>query len=63
MQSPEDNEVLLRQVVENWQRADLHPFEIADSLARLRDLNGYTQKQLPKRRESRPVTFPSCSSC
>jgi ParB family chromosome partitioning protein len=43
---PEDREVLGRQLVENWQRAQLHPFEIADSLAALRDANGYSQKQL-----------------
>lgn len=46
VQDPEDSEILLRQVVENWQRADLHPFELADSLVRLRDANGYSQKQL-----------------
>lgn len=46
VQSPKDEEILLRQIVENWQRADLHPYELADSLARLRDANGYTQKQL-----------------
>jgi ParB-like chromosome segregation protein Spo0J len=33
-------------VVENWQRRQLHPFEIADALAQLRDTNGLTQKQL-----------------
>lgn len=46
VQAPEDREILLRQVVENWQRADLQPFELADSLARLRDANGFTQRQL-----------------
>ncbi len=46
IQTPRDEEVLLRQIVENWQRADLHPYELADSLIRLRDANGYTQKQL-----------------
>ena len=25
VQSPKDEEILLRQIVENWQRADLHP--------------------------------------
>ena len=46
VQTPKDEEILLRQIVENWQRADLHPYELADSLIRLRDANGYTQKQL-----------------
>lgn len=46
IQSPKDEEILLRQIVENWQRADLHPYELADSLMRLRDANNYTQKQL-----------------
>jgi len=48
VQSPKDDEILLRQIVENWQRANLHPYELADSLARLRDANGYTQKDLAR---------------
>lgn len=46
VQTPKDDEVLLHQIVENWQRADMHPFDLADALARLRDENGYTQKQI-----------------
>lgn len=46
IQDPKDEEVLLRQIVENWQRADLQPFELADALARLRDANRYSQRQL-----------------
>ena len=46
IQKPKDKEILLRQIVENWQRADLHPYELADSLVRLREENGYSQKQL-----------------
>ena len=46
VQTPKDDEVLLHQIVENWQRADMHPFDLADALARLRDGNGYTQKQI-----------------
>jgi ParB family chromosome partitioning protein len=46
IQSPKESEILVRQIVENWQRADLHPFELADSLARLRDANGYSQKRI-----------------
>ena len=46
VQTPEDDEVLLHQIVENWQRADMHPFDLADALSRLRDGNAYTQKQI-----------------
>lgn len=46
VQSPREQDILLHQVVENWQRADLHPFEIADALAALREANGYSQRQL-----------------
>lgn len=45
VQRLKDNEILVHQIVENWQRADLHPFDLADALALLRDGNGYTQKQ------------------
>ena len=44
--NPEEREILVRQIVENWQRAQLHPFEIADSLGQLRDANNYNQRQL-----------------
>lgn len=44
--NPEEREILVRQIVENWQRAQLHPFEIADSLGQLRDTNNYNQRQL-----------------
>lgn len=46
VQKPDDEKILVHQIVENWQRADLHPFDLADALAQLRDGNGYTQKQL-----------------
>ncbi len=48
VQSPEANQVLLQQIAENWQRADLHPFDLADSLAALRDARQCTQKELAK---------------
>ena len=32
VRTPEENEVLMEQVIENWQRSDLSPFEIAESL-------------------------------
>ena len=38
--------MLLEQVIENWQRADLNPFDLAESLAILQDANGYTQRTL-----------------
>ena len=40
--------MLLHQIIENWQRSDLNPFELADSLAILRDANGLTQSDLAK---------------
>lgn len=46
VQSPKNEDILLHQIVENWQRADLEPFELAEALACLRDANGYTQKKL-----------------
>ena len=46
VRTPEENQILMEQVIENWQRSDLSPFEIADSLGILRDANGYTQVQL-----------------
>ena len=47
-QTPADRQVLVRQVVENWQRADLHPFDLADTLMQLRDVLGYSQKEIAK---------------
>ena len=46
VRTPEENQILMELVIENWQRSDLSPFEIADSLGILRDANGYTQVQL-----------------
>jgi len=48
VKAPKAEEVLLEQIVENWQRSDLNPFELADSLAILRDANGYSQHELAK---------------
>ena len=48
VQSPRENEVLLHQIVENWQRLDMHPFDLADALARLRDTNSYSQRDLAR---------------
>lgn len=46
VQTPKNEDILLHQIVENWQRADLEPFELAEALAVLRDANGYSQKQM-----------------
>jgi ParB family chromosome partitioning protein len=46
VQEPKDKEILVRQVVENWQRLDLDPYDLADSLTRLRDGHGYTQEEI-----------------
>lgn len=48
VQEPKEREVLLHQIVENWQRLDMHPYDLADALARLRDANGYTQRDLAR---------------
>ena len=41
-------EILVDQIVENWQRADLKPFELSDALAELRDLHGLTQDDIAR---------------
>ena len=46
VKTPKHEEILRHQIVENWQRADLNPFELADSLAVLQDANRYTQADL-----------------
>jgi ParB family chromosome partitioning protein len=46
IQTPKEEDVLVHQIVENWQRLDVHPFDLADALARLRDANGYSQKEI-----------------
>jgi ParB family chromosome partitioning protein len=43
---PERKGILVDQIVENWQRADLNPYELSDALAELRDRHGYPQKEL-----------------
>jgi ParB family chromosome partitioning protein len=48
IQSPREEEVLVRQVVENWQRRDLSPFELADALAAIRDAHKYSQDDLAR---------------
>lgn len=46
VKQPGDEEVLLEQIVENWHRSDLNPFELADAVAILRDANELTYEQL-----------------
>ena len=41
-------EILVDQIVENWQRADLKPFELSDALAELRDEHGLTQDDITR---------------
>lgn len=48
VQSPKEDEVLLHQIVENWQRLDMHPFDLADALARLRDAHHFSQNDLAR---------------
>ena len=48
VQSPREEEVLLHQIVENWQRLDMHPYDLADAQARLRDANRFSQKELAR---------------
>ncbi len=46
IQEGDSKDVLVDQIVHNWQRADLKPEETADALARLRDEFGLTQKSI-----------------
>ncbi len=46
IQEGDSKDVLIDQIVHNWQRADLRPEETADALARLRDEFNHSQKQI-----------------
>lgn len=46
VQHGDRQDILIDQIVHNWQRANLRPYETADALARLRDEFGLTQKDL-----------------
>lgn len=46
MRTPERKQILLEQVVENWQRSDLTAMDLAESLGILRDANGFSQVEL-----------------
>jgi len=41
-------EILVDQIVENWQRADLKPFELSDALAELRNQHGLSQDDIAR---------------
>ena len=42
-------EILVDQLVENWQREDLKPYDLSDSLKELRDEHGLSQDDIAKR--------------
>lgn len=46
VKTPKSEEILLHQIIENWHRSDLNPFDLADSLAQLRAANGFSQTDL-----------------
>lgn len=41
-------EILVDQVVENWQRADLNPYDLSDALKELRDRHGLKQEEIAR---------------
>lgn len=41
-------EILVDQVVENWQRVDLNPYDLSDALKELRDEHGLSQDDIAK---------------
>lgn len=43
---PERRDLLVEQIVENWQRVDLEPLEISKALAELRDKHNLSQEEL-----------------
>ena len=45
---PERRELLVDQIVENWQRADLNPYELSDALKELRDRHEMTQDAIAR---------------
>jgi len=47
-QVPPRREVLVDQIVENWQREDLNPYDLSDALKELRDEHGLTQETIAK---------------
>ncbi len=48
VQAAAGKDVLIDQVVHNWQRSDLRPYETADALARLRDEYALSQAEIAR---------------
>jgi ParB family transcriptional regulator, chromosome partitioning protein len=46
IQAGEGRDILIDQIVHNWQRSDLRPYETADALSRLRDEFGLSQTEI-----------------
>lgn len=44
--APPRREILVDQIVENWQREDLNPYDLSDALAELRDQHGLSQEEI-----------------
>jgi ParB family chromosome partitioning protein len=45
---PPRRKLLVDQVVENWQRQDLNPYDLSDALKELRDEQGISQQEIAK---------------
>jgi len=45
---PPRRELLVDQIVENWQREDLNPYDLADALKELRDQHGLSQEEIAR---------------
>src|SRR5205085_1003062 len=45
---PPRREILVDQIVENWQREDLNPYDLSDALKELRDAHGLSQQDIAK---------------
>src|SRR5262249_2404902 len=46
--TPPRREILVDQIVENWQRQDLNPYELSDALKELRDAHGLSQEEMAR---------------
>ncbi len=45
---PERKQILVDQVVENWQRSDLNPYELSDALMELREQHNFSQSEIAR---------------
>ena len=48
-------DILVEQVVENWQRADLRPVELSNALVKMRDTHGMSQEEIARRTGKSPA--------